>query len=68
MNEGIIERSNYERISLKLNNTYRIRENFKIGNNWTIAPYNQRNAPNVTFQAYRAQPVLEPNYDDGVLE
>ena len=36
LNEGIIERSNYERISLKLNNTYRIRENFKIGNNWTI--------------------------------
>ena len=65
LNEGIIERSNYERISLKLNNTYRIRENFKIGNNWTIAPYNQRNAPNVTFQVYRAQPVLEPNYDDG---
>ena len=65
LNEGIIERSNYERISLKLNNSYRIRENFKVGNNWTIAPYNQRNAPNVTFQAYRAQPLLKPKYDDG---
>ncbi len=63
--EGIIDRSNFERLTLKLNNNYKLNKNFKIGNNITIAPYTQRNAPNVTFQAYRAQPVLEPFYEDG---
>lgn len=63
--DGIIDKSSYERISLKLNNTYKFSENFKLGNNITVAPYRQQVAPNVTFQAYRAQPVLEPFYEDG---
>jgi TonB-linked SusC/RagA family outer membrane protein len=62
---GIIDRSQFERITLKLNNNYRLGQNFKLGNNLTIAPYRQRVAPNVTFAAYRAQPVLLPYYDDG---
>ncbi|MCK7541903.1 MAG: hypothetical protein MZV63_68965 [Marinilabiliales bacterium] len=36
-----------------------------MGNNLTIAPYTQQNAPNVTYSVYRAQPVLEPYYSDG---
>ncbi|MBO6523672.1 MAG: TonB-dependent receptor [Balneolaceae bacterium] len=63
--EGIIESSEYERISLKLNNTYKISKDFKVGNNITVSPYTQRIAPNATFAVYRAQPVLEPFYDDG---
>jgi TonB-linked SusC/RagA family outer membrane protein len=63
--DGIIEKSSFERLSLKLNNTYKLSQRFKIGNNITIAPYKQQNAPNVTFQVYRAQPVLEPFYNDG---
>jgi TonB-linked SusC/RagA family outer membrane protein len=63
--DGIIDKSNYSRISLKLNNVYKIAENFELGNNLTIAPYTQQNAPNVTYAVYRAQPVLEPYYDDG---
>ncbi|MCA1802405.1 MAG: TonB-dependent receptor [Rhodothermaceae bacterium] len=62
---GIIDRSQFERITLKLNNNYRLGQNFKLGNNLTIAPYRQRVSPNVTFAAYRAQPVLLPYYDDG---
>ncbi len=62
---GIIEGSNFERITLKLNNTYRLNSNFKFGNNITIAPYNQQVAPNATFAVYRAQPLLEPFYEDG---
>jgi TonB-linked SusC/RagA family outer membrane protein len=63
--QGIIDRSSFERITLKLNNTYRISEKFKLGNNLTFAPYTQTVAPNVVFAAYRAQPVLPPYYDDG---
>lgn len=62
---GIIEKSEYERLNLKFNNTYKISQDFKIGNNITIAPYQQQNAPNATFAVYRAQPVLEPYYEDG---
>lgn len=62
---GIIEGSDFERLTLKLNNTYTVSKVFKIGNNLTFAPYKQHVAPNATFAAYRAQPVLEPYYDDG---
>ncbi|MDZ7757307.1 TonB-dependent receptor [Rhodohalobacter sp.] len=62
---GIIEKSNFERLNLKINNNYNISESVKLGNNLTISPYKQRVAPNVTFAAYRAQPLLEPFYDDG---
>jgi TonB-linked SusC/RagA family outer membrane protein len=62
---GIIDKSNFERITLKINNIYNLTPHVKLGNNLTIAPYNQQIAPNVTYQAYRARPVLEPYYADG---
>jgi TonB-linked SusC/RagA family outer membrane protein len=63
--KGIIDKSNYERITLKLNNVYNLASFLKLGNNITIAPYKQQNAPNVTYSAYRAQPLLEPYFPDG---
>ncbi|NCQ10608.1 MAG: SusC/RagA family TonB-linked outer membrane protein, partial [Bacteroidetes bacterium] len=63
--EGIIDRSHIERLTVQLNNTYRITKKFKIGNTITISPSSQQVSPNVTFAAYRAQPVLEPYYADG---
>lgn len=62
---GIIDKSEYERLNLKINNNYNISDNVKLGNNITISPYRQRVAPNVTFAAYRAQPLAEPYYEDG---
>ncbi|NCC72627.1 MAG: TonB-dependent receptor [Sphingobacteriia bacterium] len=63
--EGIVPKSDYERISLKLNNTFHLDEHVRIGSNLTIAPYNQQIAPNVTYSVYRAQPLLDPYYTDG---
>ncbi|MFN8258253.1 MAG: TonB-dependent receptor [Bacteroidales bacterium] len=63
--DGIIDKSGYERLSVKINNEYKLFKNLKLGNNLTIAPYTRQNAPNVTYSVYRAQPVLEPYYDDG---
>lgn len=63
--EGIIPKSDYQRISIKLNNTYHINEKLRFGNNITLAPYEQQIAPNVTYSVYRAQPLLEPYYPDG---
>lgn len=63
--KGIIDKSGYERISIKLNNIYQLTNFLKLGNNITVAPYNQDNAPNVTYQVYRASPVVEPYRSDG---
>ena len=63
--EGIIDKSDYTRFTVKLNNVYNLHPNFRLGNNLTLAPYSQQIAPNVTYQVYRAQPLLEPYYDDG---
>lgn len=63
--EGIVNKSNYERVTFNLNNTYTLSKNFKLGNFITITPYNQQNAPNVTYSAYRARPDLLPYNPDG---
>lgn len=63
--EGIIDKSNFQRITLKFNNKYNLSPIFRIGNNISLAPYQQQNAPNVTYSVYRAQPVLKPYYPDG---
>jgi len=62
---GIIEKSSYERITLKINNIYNFSRYVKFGNNITITPYSQQIAPNVTYAAYRAKPLLVPYYPDG---
>ena len=62
---GIIDKSGYERLTLKLNNSYNLSKSITFGNNLTIAPYSQENAPDVTYAVYRAQPVLKPYYADG---
>ncbi len=64
--KGIIPKSNYERLSIKLNNTYHITDNIRFGNNLTISPHWQQNTNvNAVFVVYRAQPVITPYQPDG---
>ena len=63
--EGIVDKSSYERITFKLNNTYSLTKNIKLGNFIAVTPYKQQNAPNVTYSAYRARPDLAPYNPDG---
>jgi TonB-linked SusC/RagA family outer membrane protein len=63
--EGIVDKSSFERVTFQLNNTYDLTKNFKVGSFLTIAPYKQQNAPNVTYSAYRARPDLLPYNPDG---
>src|SRR5258706_3057883 len=61
--DGIIRKSNYERITLRINNVYHFSKSIRFGNNITFAPYQQKNTNgNVVFTTYRAQPVITP-YD-----
>ena len=62
---GIIDKSSYRRYTIKVNNAYKLTDHIKFGNNFTLAPYQQQNAPNVTYSVYRAQPLLKPYYPDG---
>jgi TonB-linked SusC/RagA family outer membrane protein len=62
---GIVDKSSYERITFKLNNTYSLTKNIKVGNFISVTPYKQQNAPNVTYSAYRAIPILVPYNPDG---
>ncbi len=63
--DGIIDKSSYQRLSLRFNNTYNLTKNLKFGNNISMVPFRQRNAPNVAYIAYRAQPVFVPYNPDG---
>jgi TonB-linked SusC/RagA family outer membrane protein len=64
---GIIDKSNYERITLKFNNTFQLAKHLKFGNNINLAPFSQQMAPDVTYAAYRARPVLPAYYSDGTF-
>jgi TonB-linked SusC/RagA family outer membrane protein len=63
--EGIVDKSSYERVTFKLNNTYSLTKNIRVSNFLTITPYKQQNAPDVTYSAYRARPDLVPYNQDG---
>ena len=64
--QGIIPKSNYERLTVKLNNTYHLNKHVTLGNNLTFAPYWQQNTNgNAVFVVYRAQPVITPYRSDG---
>lgn len=65
--EGIVDKSSFERITFKLNNTYSLTKHIKLSNFITITPYKQQNAPNVTYSAYRARPDLLPYNSDGTF-
>jgi TonB-linked SusC/RagA family outer membrane protein len=64
--DGIIPKSNYERVTLKFNNTLHVSDQVRLGSNLTFTPFNQQNThPGAVFNAYRAWPTLKPFQPDG---
>ncbi|MEM6343818.1 MAG: TonB-dependent receptor [Bacteroidota bacterium] len=63
--EGVIERSAYERITLKLNNSFKATSFLTLGNNLTFSQERKEFGPNVVASAYRAWPTNEPLDDEG---
>ena len=63
--QGIIDKSSYERLTIRFNNTYQLTDFLKFGNNISLAPSTDEYAPNVTYAAYRAQPLIDPYNEDG---
>ncbi|MEQ9439831.1 MAG: TonB-dependent receptor [Cyclobacteriaceae bacterium] len=64
--DGVIPSSDYERITLRLNNTYNVSDNIKIGHNISIARFDQNQEPGgIINLLYRARPDISPYTADG---
>ncbi|MBC8172374.1 MAG: SusC/RagA family TonB-linked outer membrane protein, partial [Chitinophagales bacterium] len=64
LQEGIIPKSTYERLTIKLNNSYTVTKNIKFGTDVTVAPEKKENPAGVVGQLYRAWPTSVPYNDD----
>lgn len=62
--QGIIPKSNYQRISLKINNSYKLSDNVKVGHNFSVSRYTRVDVPNVVPTVYRAWPINGPFITD----
>lgn len=66
LQDGIIPKSDFERVSVKINNTFHLSKNIRVGNNIALSPYKQQNTNgNAPFVVYRAQPLIQPFKPDG---
>lgn len=61
--EGIIPKSFYERLSIKVNNEYLVNDFIHIGHNLTFSLFDRENAANVVASTLRAWPT-DPPYDE----
>jgi TonB-linked SusC/RagA family outer membrane protein len=61
--EGVIPKSDYQRISVKINNEYFLSENISFGHNLTFSKFDQKNAAGIVAATLRAWPT-DPPYDE----
>jgi TonB-linked SusC/RagA family outer membrane protein len=63
---GILKDNNYERVSIRSNNEYRISDRLKFGNNISLSRWNSNNKPFSLFtDAYNAAPIYKAKNEDG---
>lgn len=59
--DGVIPESRYQRVTLKVNESYRVKKYLTVGTNLTISAFWQDNTrTDAPFNAYRANPIVEP--------
>ncbi|WP_339863840.1 TonB-dependent receptor [uncultured Algoriphagus sp.] len=63
--QGVVKESEYERLTIRLNNQYKMSEAVTFGHNLSFIYYNQQNEPGVIGNAYRAYPIFDPTQPDG---
>ena len=63
--EGVIPKSSYDRLSIKVNNEYSPTSFFRFGHNLTFSLFDQQNAPNIVASTLRAWPTDPPFNEDG---
>lgn len=65
--KGVMPKSDYNRFTLKFNNSYDVKEYLKIGSNLTGIAITQKNPPGVINPIYWAWPINEPYNTDGTF-
>jgi len=63
--EGIVPKSDYERISFRTNYTTQLGKYVTVGTNLTIAPIKKQNTADVIGTLYRASPAVQARIDTG---
>ncbi len=63
--EGIIPDSDYERVTVKINNQYELTDKIRAGLSMIATPSRSHGAANVVANAYRAWPTEVPYNEDG---
>jgi TonB-linked SusC/RagA family outer membrane protein len=63
--EGILRKSDFQRASLRANNTYQLTDALELGHNLTFTYRTGVEAPGVVGSAYRADPTVPPRNEDG---
>ena len=63
--QGIVPKSGYKRMSLRVNNTYQFSSHVKLGHNLVFLHTYNEHAPNVIGDTYRAVPTANPYNSNG---
>jgi TonB-linked SusC/RagA family outer membrane protein len=64
---GVIPRSDFNRLTLRLNNDYQLKDNLKVGHNINFSYTDGLRPPGVLGALYRADPTLGPRNQDGTF-
>jgi len=63
--KGVVKESEFERLTVRLNNQYKLGKAVTFGHNFSFIYFNQQNEPGVVGNAYRAYPIFNPRNPDG---
>ena len=63
--KGVVKESEFERLTIRLNNQYKLSDAVTFGHNFSFVYFNQQNEPGVVGNAYRAYPIFSPRNSAG---
>ncbi|MFA8437172.1 MAG: SusC/RagA family TonB-linked outer membrane protein [Marinifilaceae bacterium] len=63
--EGIVEKTDLEKITLRANNEYTLTKHFKVGHNISFIKTDKHGGPDPTETAYRSPGIYTPYQEDG---
>ncbi len=58
--EGILKNGDYERMTLRINNDYKLNKRIRFGHNFSLINTNSLNTPGTLYDAYYAAPTVAP--------
>lgn len=65
--KGVVKESEFERLTIRLNNQYKFGDAVTFGHNLSFVYFNQQIEPGVVENAYRAYPIFNPRNPDGTF-